>query len=165
MIVTIEGSINPSSALPRGERMTVERTAYVDMLLRGGYAVLIAEHREPEPVLSETQRQAFEANVEQAEVVQRAATQRAAWGMVTARAAATGRVTGEDVNTLEAEGLPVLDALGELRGTRHQATKNAIKRGEITDEALAEAGLAIVDAVGVPLVADEGGAHTAKTED
>lgn len=67
MKVTIEGSINPSTVLPRGERLTVERTPYIDKLLQGGYVALVAEHIEPEPVLSETQRQAMEVNAAQAE--------------------------------------------------------------------------------------------------
>lgn len=39
--VTIEGSITPSTFLRRGHRMTVERTDYIEKLIRGGYVVVV----------------------------------------------------------------------------------------------------------------------------
>ena len=35
--VTVEGSITPSTFLARGKRMTVERTPFIDKLIRRGY--------------------------------------------------------------------------------------------------------------------------------
>jgi hypothetical protein len=39
--VTLEGSITPSTFLPRGRRLTVERTPYIDKLIQRGYVVVI----------------------------------------------------------------------------------------------------------------------------
>lgn len=41
--VTIEGSITPSTFLRRGHRMTVERTDYIEKLIRGGYVVVVRD--------------------------------------------------------------------------------------------------------------------------
>lgn len=42
-MITIEGTITPSVVLDRGERITVERTTFVDALLRRGFVKIIAE--------------------------------------------------------------------------------------------------------------------------
>ena len=48
VIVTIEGSVNPCADLRRGERRTVELTDWVRKLVRGGYAIIVARHGDPE---------------------------------------------------------------------------------------------------------------------
>lgn len=51
--VTIEGSITPSSVLPRGKRMTVSRTDYIDKLIAGGFVVVIdVDTTKPEKILT-----------------------------------------------------------------------------------------------------------------
>jgi hypothetical protein len=40
-LVTIEGSVTPSSHLGRGERRTVERTDFIDKLIRNGYVTVV----------------------------------------------------------------------------------------------------------------------------
>lgn len=40
--VTLEGSITPSTFLARGKRMTVERTEFIDKLIRRGYVNVVA---------------------------------------------------------------------------------------------------------------------------
>lgn len=60
--VTIEGSVTPSVVLSRGRRMTVERTPYIDALIRGGFVVVIEDHGAvPEAVLTPEQTEAFTA--------------------------------------------------------------------------------------------------------
>jgi hypothetical protein len=39
--VTLEGSITPSTFLARGKRMTVERTPFIDKLIRRGYVNVV----------------------------------------------------------------------------------------------------------------------------
>lgn len=41
--VTIEGSITPSTFLRRGARITVERTDYIDKLIRRGYVTVVQD--------------------------------------------------------------------------------------------------------------------------
>jgi hypothetical protein len=41
--VTLEGSITPSTFLRRGRRITVERTPYIEKLIRGGYVVVVPD--------------------------------------------------------------------------------------------------------------------------
>lgn len=41
--VVIEGSLTPSTHLPRGRRARVLRTPFVDALLAGGYATVVEE--------------------------------------------------------------------------------------------------------------------------
>lgn len=41
--VTLEGSVTPSTFLARGKRMTVERTPFIDKLIRRGY-VNVVDH-------------------------------------------------------------------------------------------------------------------------
>lgn len=43
-LVTIEGSITPSTYLPRGKRTTVERTPFVDKLIKRGYVNVVQTH-------------------------------------------------------------------------------------------------------------------------
>lgn len=40
--VTLEGSITPSTFLARGKRMTVERTEFINKLIRRGYVNVVA---------------------------------------------------------------------------------------------------------------------------
>lgn len=40
-LVTIEGSLTAASVLPRGERKTVERTPYIDKLIRNGFVFIV----------------------------------------------------------------------------------------------------------------------------
>lgn len=47
MKITIEGSITPSVYLASGERVTVERTAFIDNLLRRGYVTEVESPPEP----------------------------------------------------------------------------------------------------------------------
>lgn len=42
--VTLEGSTTPSTYLPTGKRITVQRTTYVDKMVRKGFAKVIAVH-------------------------------------------------------------------------------------------------------------------------
>ena len=48
--VTIEGSVMPSAFLPRGERRTVERSDFIDKLIRRGFVTVVPA---PEPVAEE----------------------------------------------------------------------------------------------------------------
>lgn len=41
--VTLEGSITPSTFLARGKRMTVERTEFIDKLIRKGYVNVVPD--------------------------------------------------------------------------------------------------------------------------
>lgn len=50
--VTIEGSVTPSSFLPRGERRTVERTDFIDKLIKRGFVTVV---KPTEPVLEAAQ--------------------------------------------------------------------------------------------------------------
>ena len=54
--VTLEGSITPSTYLARGARVTVERTPYVDKLIRKGYVVVIGAAAAKTPVVEEITR-------------------------------------------------------------------------------------------------------------
>ena len=54
--VTLEGSITPSTFLARGARVTVERTPYVEKLIRKGYVVVIAAAADKTPVTEEIAR-------------------------------------------------------------------------------------------------------------
>lgn len=48
--ITIEGSkVTPTTFLKPGARITVERTRYIDNLLRRGYVNLIAVHEQADP--------------------------------------------------------------------------------------------------------------------
>lgn len=49
--VTIEGSVTPSVMLPRGQRMTIERTEVIDKMIRRGFVVVVEEHA-PAPVIA-----------------------------------------------------------------------------------------------------------------
>src|SRR5690606_20485032 len=49
--VTIEGSVTPSVLLPRGHRMTIERTEVIDKMMRRGFGVVVEEHT-PAPVIA-----------------------------------------------------------------------------------------------------------------
>lgn len=40
-LVTIVGSLTPSTFLARGARLTVERTTYIDKLIRNGYVTVV----------------------------------------------------------------------------------------------------------------------------
>lgn len=42
MQVTIEGSRSACTFLPTGQRMRVERTSFIDRLIRRGYVIVIA---------------------------------------------------------------------------------------------------------------------------
>lgn len=61
-LVTLEGTSTPSTYLARGARKTVERTGYVNKLIRGGYVRVVQEHRAMEEVLT-TAAQQYEAAV------------------------------------------------------------------------------------------------------
>lgn len=54
--VTLEGSITPSTFLARGARVTVERTPYVEKLIRKGYVVVIGAAAAKTPVVEEITR-------------------------------------------------------------------------------------------------------------
>ena len=41
--VTLEGSVTPSTFLARGKRMTVERTDFIDKLIRKGYVNVVPD--------------------------------------------------------------------------------------------------------------------------
>lgn len=45
--VTIEGTIIPSAFLPTGARVTVDRTPFIDRLIRNGFARVIEETPAP----------------------------------------------------------------------------------------------------------------------
>lgn len=47
--VTVEGSLTPSTFLARGARLTVERTSYIEKLIRKGYVVVVGNS----PVIQE----------------------------------------------------------------------------------------------------------------
>jgi hypothetical protein len=47
--VTIEGSVSPSTYLPRGQRRTVELTDFIVKLARGGYVTIIEHHADEVP--------------------------------------------------------------------------------------------------------------------
>jgi hypothetical protein len=49
--VTIEGSVSPSTHLPRGERRIVERTDFIDKLVRGGFVNILEYHEDPAPAV------------------------------------------------------------------------------------------------------------------
>lgn len=50
-MITIEGSITPSTELARGERRTVRRTERIDRLISRGFVTVVDEHAgdAPEP--------------------------------------------------------------------------------------------------------------------
>jgi hypothetical protein len=50
--ITIQGSITPSTYLARGVQTRVERTEFIDKLIRGGFVIVVPEPEplaEPEP--------------------------------------------------------------------------------------------------------------------
>ena len=49
-LVTLEGSVTPSTFLARGARLTVERTPYIDKLITRGYVVVVEK---PTPKISD----------------------------------------------------------------------------------------------------------------
>lgn len=51
--ITIEGSVTPSTFLARGERTTVERSEFIDKLIRKGYVVVVPERM---PVAEEIEK-------------------------------------------------------------------------------------------------------------
>lgn len=71
MLVTVVGT-GRSVVLAEGERIRVERTPYVDNLIRQGFAVMAGVHTDegtivtPKPVLSDTQTAEFDAYVAKA---------------------------------------------------------------------------------------------------
>ena len=46
-VVTIEGSLSPSTYLARGQRRTVQRTPDVEKLIAGGFVVVVDEGEPP----------------------------------------------------------------------------------------------------------------------
>src|SRR5690606_35687339 len=42
--VTIEGSITPSTFLCRGQRLTIERTGYIEKLIKRGFVTVVKDY-------------------------------------------------------------------------------------------------------------------------
>lgn len=64
--VTLEGSITPSTFLARGKRMTVERTEFIDKLIRRGYVNVVPDPDAKTEVESITAPQLAAAKAEKA---------------------------------------------------------------------------------------------------
>lgn len=97
--VTIEGSITPSTYLPRGQRMTVERTGFINKLIRKGYATVVDEPDKVVEISRETDRAHVAAKLEK-QIEAPASEDEAA--PVPARNASTE----EWASFLESEGVP-----------------------------------------------------------
>jgi hypothetical protein len=55
--VTIEGSVTPSTYLSRGKRTTVERTPFIDKLIRKGFVNVVQTHdATPRDVVTEIEQ-------------------------------------------------------------------------------------------------------------